>query len=104
MSIPQNIVDELSFLQTQIAQAGPLSQATRQVIVAAQLNAAQLVTDTEAAQYSLAGVLDTWTPPSDPVAIINGILGVDQNADDERDIVAMRGLVGRAASNLDQLP
>lgn len=104
MTIPANIVTELQFLQSQVAKASPLSTASRATITALQLNAAKLVKDAEAAQYSLAGVLDTWIPPTDPVAIINGILGIDQNAQDEADITALRGLVGRAADNLDQLP
>ena len=101
--IPQTITDELTSLQAQVAAASPLSTANRATVTALQLNAGSLVTDVEAAQHSLAGALDTYTAEVDPVDIIQGVLGVYQNALDEANITYMRGLTGRVASNLDQL-
>lgn len=115
MSIPANIMTEIASLQAQTVANAPLSNASRANIIAMQLNAAQLVSDVDAAQSPLAGVLDSWTafqPVSitypngtiDPQQIVNGVLRLLGNAQDENAIVLMRGLVGRVADNLDQLP
>lgn len=116
MSIPADIMAELANLQQQTAAAAPLNNAPRAIVIAMQLNADKLVADADAAQFTLAGVLDTWTAyvpggklpypfgTIDPVQIINGVLQLTGNAQDEQAIVLMRGLLGRVADNLDQLP
>lgn len=104
MSIPSNVTAELANLQAQVAANTPLANAPRATITAMQLNAAQLVSDIDAAIISSAGALDTWTAPVDPVAIACGIQGLLENAQDESNLALMGGVVGRATSNLYQLP
>jgi hypothetical protein len=103
VSIPANIFSEWENLQAQVAAAAPLNTASRATVVAMQLNAAQLVNDVENAEHSLAGALDTYTSGVDPVLIIQGVLGVYENAVDVANLAQMRGIAGRVASNLDQL-
>jgi len=105
MAIPQTIINEFAFIQTQINAALPLTAATHATIVALQLNADQLVIDCEQAQGSLVGQLDTyvWTPGDDPVNIVVAVQGLNASAADEANIVLLRGLAGRMASNLNQL-
>lgn len=115
MAIPANILAEIANLKAQTQANVPLQNAPRPNVIAMQLNAAQLVVDADAAQFPLAGVLDTWTAFSpvsiiypngtiDPQQIVNGVLQLLGNAQDENAIVLIRGLVGRVADNLDQLP
>jgi len=103
--IPQNIASQFTNIQAQINAAIPLSTASHATVVALQLNSAELVSDCEQAQGSLAGALDTyvWTSGDDPAAITSAIQGLSTNANDEADIVWLRGLAGRMASNLSQL-
>lgn len=103
MSIPANIVSELASLQAQVAAASPLSQATHATIVALQLNATQLVADVQTALTAPNNLLDTWTAPPDPGAMVSGILSVLTAAQDQNTLSYMRGVTGRAASNLEQL-
>lgn len=105
MSIPQNIVNEFAFLQTQINASIPLTAASHATITALQLNADQLVSDCEQAQGTLVGQLDTyvWTPGDDPANITSAVQGLSASANDEANITLLRGLAGRMASNLHQL-
>jgi len=105
MAIPQSIVTEFSDIQAQINAAIPLTAATHATKVALQLNAAQLVSDCEQAQGTLAGALDTyvWTPGDDPAKITSAVQGLNMNATDEANICLLRGLAGRMATNLNQL-
>ncbi|WP_407146232.1 hypothetical protein [Bradyrhizobium sp. ORS 86] len=102
MSIPAAITAELANLQAQVKAASPLSSASRPIVLAMQLNAAQLVADVQAALVA-PSVLDSWVAPSDPAAIVTGVLGVSVAAEDASNLSLMRGVVGRVASNLDQL-
>jgi hypothetical protein len=103
--IPRKIVNEFVNIQAQINAAIPLSTASHPTVIALQLNIDQLVNDCEQAQGTLVGTLDTyiWTPGNDPAAITSAIQGLSANANDEADIVWLRGLAGRMASNLHQL-
>ena len=105
MAIPQNIINEFAFIQGQIDRAIPLTTASQPMLLAIQLNTMQLVSDCENAQTKLAGQLDTWTPPptNEPTVIISGILDLSSSAQDEANIVLLRGLAGRMATNLNQL-
>jgi hypothetical protein len=103
MTIPSNISAAMASLQAQVAAAGELSQASWPTIRALQLNAQALLQAVEAAQYSLAGNLDTWAAPTDPEPIISGVIGLYNNALDEASIALMRAVIGRVADNLDQL-
>jgi hypothetical protein len=102
--IPSNITIELAALQTAVNAALPLNAAPRATIKALQLSSDQLLSDIQAAQYTLAGGLDTWVAPVDAGAIIAGLLGVYENAVDEANITQMRGVIGRVTSNLNQIP
>ena len=103
MSIPANITAELAALQAQTAAAAPLQAAPRAAVVALQLNAAQLVADLDTALTGASGSLDSWAAPSDPLSIASGILGLAQAAADQTTLSDMRGAVGRAAANLNQV-
>lgn len=103
MSIPQNVITELSELQAQVAAAYPLQSASQATVYAIQLNAKQLVADIETALLKAAGALDTWTAPADPVAIASGITGLLENAQDQSNLAQWAGYVGRATRNVDQL-
>jgi hypothetical protein len=105
MTMPQRIADQFTFIQKQINAAIPLAAASHATVVALQLNAVNLVNDCEATQGTLAGALDTyvWTPGDDPAAITAAIQGLNMNGTDEANIVLLRGLAGRMASNLNQL-
>lgn len=103
MSVPANVLSELSALQTQVAAAKPLQSAPYATIKAIQLNAQNLVADIDAAVISTMGSLDTWTAPTDPDLMVSGVLSLLQNAVDQTALTNMRGFVGRATSNLDQL-
>jgi hypothetical protein len=99
-----NIATELTDLQAQVAANTPLLSASQATRIAIKLNAAQLVSDVQAALVAPNNLLDTWAAPSDPGAIASGILTVLQASQDQSNLALMRGLVGRVASNVDQLP
>jgi hypothetical protein len=105
MTIPKSIVSEFTNIQSQINAAVPLARASHATVIALQLNAAQLVSDCEQAEGTLAGALDTyvWIPGDDPAKITSAIVGLNGNAADEANIALLRGLAGRMASNLNQL-
>jgi len=103
MAIANKITGELTALQAQVAAASPLSQAGRATVTAIKLNAAQLVTDVQGA-LTVSSLLDTWAAPTDPAQIIAGVLSVGAAATDSGNLALMRGVVGRAISNLDQIP
>jgi hypothetical protein len=100
--IPANITSELAFLQTQVAAAKPLSNAPFTSVKAMQLNAGNLVADIQTVLVAT-NTLDTWVAPVDPASMVLGFGAVVIAADDQNNLSSMRGLVGRVASNLDQL-
>lgn len=102
--IPASITTALASLVAQVAAANPLVSAPRATILAIQLNAASLVSNIQSTLVAPNNTLDTFVPPADPVAIIHGIWGLRHAADDQSNLSLMRGVVGRATSNLDQLP
>lgn len=104
MAIPSYITTELTNLQKQVAAATPLVSASRPTIVAMQLNAAQLVSDVQAALTAPNNILDIQVTASDPLTIIPAVLGELTAAQDQTRLATMRGIVGRVASNLNQLP
>lgn len=102
MAISTTITSELTSLQLQVQAASPLAQATPATLIAIKLNAAKLVSDLQSALVA-PSLLDTWTAPTDPASIALGLLGVSTAAADQNTISLMRGIVGRAASNVDQI-
>ncbi len=104
MSIPANIATELTNLQAQVIEAAPLTAASKATRTAIKLNAAQLVADVQAALIAPNNLLDTWAAPLMPNDIATGINSVVSAAKDQSNLALMRGVVGRAASALDQLP
>lgn len=112
--IPSNITTELASLQAQVKAATPLNNAPFATVKAMQLNAANLVNDVQFALTTITLIpnivlttesllLDTWVPPPDPISMVAGFNAVVTAADDQSDLSLMRGVVGRVASNLDQL-
>lgn len=104
MSLPDSIKAQAASLQAQVKAAGSLSAAPRAVLQAIKLNAAQLVSDLQAALMPSSSLLDTWTAPTGSAEIVDGVLQVTQAAEDQRDLALARGVAGRAASNLNQVP
>jgi hypothetical protein len=102
MTIPINITIELASLQAQVTAGAPLNNAPFATIKAMQLNAGNLVSDIQSALTS-SSVLDTWVPAVDPISIITGFNIAVTAGEDQNTLSLMRGVVGRAASNLDQL-
>jgi hypothetical protein len=103
MTISASITTALTSLQAQVAAAQPLANASQATRTALKLNAGALVADIQAALVA-SSLLDTWTPSTDPAVIVAGVNSVVTAAQDENTLSLMRGVVGRAASNLDQLP
>jgi hypothetical protein len=115
MAIPSSVTTALTSLQAQVAAALPLESASRATIQALQLNAAALVAaiDTALANASTMNglvptgatppTIDSWIAPVAPEDIIAGIQAMYVSATDQWKLSVMRGLVGRVASNLDQL-
>ena len=102
MSISVDIVTELTVLEAQVAAAVPLSAQPFSAITAMQLNAQNLVNDIQAA-IDAPNLLDTWTAPIDGASIVSGFLDVVTVSIDQQNLAMMRGVVGRASKNLDQL-
>jgi hypothetical protein len=102
--IPQNVTDALTSLQSQVTAAAPLTAASQPTITAIKLNSQALVTTVDTALAGAAGQLDTWQAPTDVDQIIAGVLALTTAATDQANLAVMRGLVGRVASNVDQLP
>jgi hypothetical protein len=103
MTISASITTALTSLQAQVAAAQPLANASQATRTALKLNAGALVADIQTALVA-SSLLDTWTPSTDPAVIVAGVNSVVTAAQDENTLSLMRGVVGRAASNLDQLP
>lgn len=104
MTIPATITAELVNLQAQVKAAGALNAAPRATVQAIKLNSAQLVTDVQAALVAPNNLLDTWVAPVDPADIVSGVLQVTEAGNDQNALALMRGVVGRANSNLVQIP
>lgn len=102
MSIPANIKTELANLQAQVAAAVPLNNASIAVIKAMQLNAVGLVADIQTALVA-PNRLDTWMALMDPQGMVSGFNLSLVAAQDLNSLSLMRGVVGRVASNLNQL-
>src|SRR6516165_6343478 len=83
MSVPQNILDDLTALQAQLAAAE------------------QLETDTTLALLNAAGGLDTWVAPSNQIGIINGVQAAVMSASDQWYLMDMLEVISRAVLNLD---
>ena len=103
MTISASITTALTNLEAQVAAAQPLANASQATRTALKLNAGALVASIQAALVA-PSLLDTWAPSTDPAVIVAGVNSVVTAAQDENTLSLMRGVVGRAASNLDQLP
>jgi hypothetical protein len=104
MTIPSSITIELSSLENQVSAAQPLASASHATRTALKLNAGNLVADIQTALTAAPSILDTFVSPPDAISIIAGVLSVVVAAEDQNTLSLMRGVCGRAASNLDQLP
>lgn len=103
MTVPANIITELTNLQAQVKAANPIQAAPYATIKAIQLNAEQLETDTSAALKTAAGLLDTWTPPRDSFGIVSGFNTEVNSAIDQWHLYDMLITIGRANLNIDLL-
>jgi hypothetical protein len=114
MTIPANITSELTSLQAQVKAATPLNNAPFATIKAMQLNAGNLVNDIQTALTTTKLIpnivlttdstwLDSWSPPPDPISMVTGFNAVVTASANQSDLSLKRGVVGRVASNLNQL-
>lgn len=114
MTIPTKITIALESLEAQVAAAQPLSDASQATITALQLNAGNLVAGIQDALTTTTLIpnvvastdsilLDTYVAPIDAITIIQGVLDILVAAQNQNQLSLMRGVVGRAASNLDQI-
>jgi hypothetical protein len=103
VSISVSITTRLASLQAQVDASQPLAEANHATLTAIKLNAATLVAELQSA-LDASSVLDTYVASTDPELIISGVLKVSEAADDQNTLSLMRGLVGRAAKNLELIP
>ena len=103
MTVSADIYTAFSSLQDQVQAASPLSAASRPTILAIQLNAGNLVAQVQSALTPATSLLDTWTAPVDAPSMITGVLSVYSAGLDQSTLSLMRGVAGRAASNVNQL-
>lgn len=103
MSIPTSITTALTSLELQVQAAYPLANANHSTIVAIQLNAVYLLNNIQTTLTLSNSLLDTWTAPVDGPSIAKGITNILSAAQDQENLSLMRGVVGRATSNLEQL-
>jgi|SRR5690348_11306892 len=103
MTIPVSITTALSSLESQVSAAQPLANASQATRTALKLNAGALVASIQST-LTEASTLDTWVAPADPAAMVSGFLTIVTAGEDQNTLSLYRGICGRAASNLDQLP
>ena len=112
--IPAKITTDLASLTAQVTAAQPLANASHATITAMQLNSISLLAEIQDALTTTTVVpniifttdsilLDGWAPPVDPVSMIKGVLDLLVSAQNQNQLSLMRGVVGRATSNLEQL-
>ena len=102
MAIPASIQAQIAALSTAFNAATPLAGAPRASVKALQVNAGALVAAVDSALLSAAGALDTFAPASDVSATVDELAALLVAAQNQSDLAALRGVVGRIASNLDQ--
>jgi hypothetical protein len=103
MSVPPQIIADLTALQAQVTAALPLEAAPYATVQAIHLNAENLETSITLALYDAAGALDTWVAPGDQIGIIAGFQAMVGSARDEWRILDMLAVVSRSVLNLDLL-
>ncbi len=113
MTIPTNITTALTSLQAQVLAGQPLINTPHSNLVAIQLNAAALTANIQTALTTTtltslilttdSTLLDNWIPPADAVTIVKGVLSVLVAAQNQNKLSLLRGVVGRATSNLIQV-
>ena len=103
MAIGTALQAEIAALNVAFAAATPIEQAPRAAVTALQINAAQLVSDVDAALAGAAGALDTFTAPAMAADMATGLTGLYTASQNQTDLADLRGLAGRVASNLDQI-
>lgn len=103
MTITASIATALKSLASQVTAAKPIAGASQATRTALKLNAASLVASIQSA-LTATSILDTYVAPTDPDLIVAGIAQLSTAADDQSALSLMRGVTGRVASNLDQLP
>lgn len=111
--IPEKITTELVSLEAQVEAATPLINTPHSNLVSIQLNAINLTADIQTALTTTtlsniipttdSTLLDGWVPPADAVSIAAGFLTVSIAAQNQEQLSLLRGVVGRATSNLVQV-
>ncbi len=100
MGVPSSIAAEVAYLNTAIAAAQPLAQASQLTITTLALQATQLVDDTDAALLASAGALDSGIADTMAPAIVADFQAIVTSAATQLSLSDLAGLAGRVASNL----
>ena len=102
--IPSSINDALTLYVASMNAASPLAQASRLTVAALQKAGTTLVVQIDAAMTPAAGALDANDPAGFPGDLVTDLLGLASAAEDQSALADIRGLVGRALFNLNQVP
>lgn len=113
MTIPAAITTALASLEAQVLAGTPLINTPHSNLVAIQLNATNLTASIQTALTTTtlsniipttdSTLLDGWVPPADAATIITGVMSVLVAAQNQNKLSLLRGVVGRATSNLIQV-
>ena len=99
--IPATIPAAIASLQTAVNTAAPLARSSTLIIKALQKQGDALVDLVDATLLASAGGLDGPDLSGMPPLLVSGLLGLLNAAQTQAQLSAMRGFVGRAASNLE---
>lgn len=104
MTIPVAVTTQLAALQAAFVAASPIdTAATRSQILGLQFQATQLVAALDVALPAAAGALNTFVAPAMPHDMAAGVLGLLAATQDQIVLADLRGVMGRALSNLEQV-
>ena len=102
MSIPSSITTALTNLQAQVIAAEPMINASRASLFAIQLNTDSLLINIQKS-LTATSILDTYSASTNPALIVSEVLQLATAATDQNTLSTMRGYVGRADKNIDQV-
>ena len=103
MTIPASVTAAIASFVSATQSAAPLASQPRAILQAVQAQGAALLTTIDAAVLGASGQLDGPDPSGMPQVLVNELTALAVSAFDQSALADMRGFVGRAVANLDQL-
>ena len=103
MPIPAQITTDLNNLSTAFNAATPVATAGKVVVIGLQQQADALVSEIDASENLLNAAIDGFVEPTNLPSVAAAVVNHLQNVVDQSNLAEMRGLVGRVASNLNQV-